>query len=94
MKKKNNLQTYYTHRNLGISDRRYLKYMINLYSINLQLATLREHFCLSSGYSFRFIGHASVSDTLNIINIIVDIYYIVFKRTMDIIFSNFIVIKS
>ena len=29
-----------------------------------QLATLSEHCCLSRGYSFRFIGHASVRDTL------------------------------
>ena len=33
-------------------------------SIYLQLATRSEHFCRSSGYSFKFIGHASVSDTL------------------------------
>ena len=32
--------------------------------IDLQLATLNEHFCLSRGYNFRFMGQANVNETL------------------------------
>lgn len=32
--------------------------------VHLQLAIRKEHTCRSSGYSFRFIGHDSVSEIL------------------------------
>lgn len=36
-----------------------------LWGVYLQLAIRREHTCLSSGYSFRFMGHDRVNDILH-----------------------------